>query len=764
MRNAMCEMGRDLTLLSLFCYTHTSFFMAKNLVIVESPAKAKTLEKYLGKDFSVEASGGHIRDLPPKSLGIKIDKDFTPKYQIIKGKEKIVKTLASHAKKAKIIYLAPDPDREGEAIAWHLASVLEAGDKVKRIEFNEITKSAVLEAVAHPRDIDMKRVDAQQARRFLDRIVGYKLSPLLWKKIRKGLSAGRVQSVAVRLICEREEEVKKFVPVEYWSIEAKLSPDGEEKSFIAKLFSKNGEKFSISNKEASDVILHDIEGKDFIVSKVNKKETRRNPAPPFITSTLQQEAYRKLGFSTKKTMVLAQQLYEGMELQEEGTAVGLISYMRTDSTRIANEALNEVRALIAKDYGESYMPKEPRTYKMKKQAQDAHEAIRPTSAARHPLSISNSLTPDQLKLYTLIWNRFVSCQMESAILDQTSADIGIGEYIFRATGSVIKFDGFMKIYLEGRDEESDEDKEGILPEISEGQKLNLVSILPIQHFTQPPARYTEASLVKELEQKGIGRPSTYSPIIGTVQDRGYVEKEGKALKPTELGVTVNEQLVKHFPVILDTEFTAHMEDDLDKILEGSMDMISVLKEFYGPFDESLKKAEINMEKIKKEIMTEEKCPKCGKNMMIRSGRFGDFMACSGYPECKTTKPLPGSKEAEEVKEKCEKCGKPMVMKRSRFGYFLACSGYPDCKNIKSVLKEIGIKCPLDEGNIVEKKTKRGKLFYGCSNYPKCKFALWDKPLTEKCPKCASLLVEKRTKKKASKNCTNEACGYSEDIG
>ena len=737
--------------------------MAKNLVIVESPAKARTLEKYLGKDFNVEASGGHIRDLPPKSLGIKIEKDFQPKYQIIKGKEKIVKTLTASAKKAKIVFLAPDPDREGEAIAWHLANVLDVGDKAKRIEFNEITKTAVLDAVAHPREIDMKRVDAQQARRFLDRIVGYKLSPLLWKKIRKGLSAGRVQSVAVRLICEREEEIKKFIPQEYWSITANLSNNGDEKAFAAKLFSKNGEKIPVPNKETSDGILNDIGGKDFLVTKVNKKEQRRYPAPPFITSTLQQEAYRKLGFSTKKTMMLAQQLYEGIDLKEEGTTVGLISYMRTDSTRIAQEALNDVRSVITTEYGQSYLPAQPKVYKMKKEAQDAHEAIRPTSAARMPKNIGESLSPDQLKLYTLIWNRFTASQMESAILDQTSVDITVGEYLFRATGSVIKFDGFMKLYLEGRDEESDEDKEGTLPELNEGQKLRLISILPEQHFTQPPPRYTEASLVKELENKGIGRPSTYSPIIGTVQDRGYVEKEGKALKPTELGVTVNEQLVKHFPVIMDVAFTAHMEEDLDKILEGSMDMLSVLKEFYVPFAETLKQAETGMEKIKKEILTEEKCPKCGKPMMIRSGRFGDFMACSGYPECKTTRPLPGSKEAEEVKEVCEKCGKPMVMKRSKFGYFLACSGYPECKNIKSVLKETGIKCPECGGNIVEKKTKRGKIFYGCSNYPKCKFALWNKPLAEKCPKCSSLMVEKRTKKKATKECTNEACGHKEDI-
>jgi len=737
--------------------------LAKNLVIVESPAKAKTLEKYLGKDYVVEASGGHIRDLPQKSLGLKIEKDFLPKYQIIKGKEKIVKHLQAAAKKAKVIFLAPDPDREGEAIAWHLASILEAGDKVKRIEFNEITKNAVLEAVAHPREIDMNRVDAQQARRFLDRIVGYKLSPLLWKKIRKGLSAGRVQSVAVRLICEREAEIKKFVPQEYWSVIANLVAGQEEKKFPAKLFSKAGEKIAIPNKEAADKILEAVNGKDFTVTKVVKKEQRRNPSAPFITSTLQQESYRKLGYSTKKTMMLAQQLYEGIDLKEEGTTTGLISYMRTDSTRIANEAMDEVRKLIVSIYGDKYLPQQPRIYKAKKQAQDAHEAIRPTSAERHPDKVADSLSPDQLKLYTLIWNRFVSSQMESAVLDQTAVDIQAGEYMFRANGSVIKFDGFMAVYMEGKDEESEEDKEGILPELAEGQKLIVASIDPEQHFTQPPARYTEASLVKELEQKGIGRPSTYSPIIATVQDRGYVEKEGKALKPTELGGIVNEQLILHFPVIMDIDFTVHMEDELDKVLDGSMDMLSVLKEFWAPFNETLLKAETEMPKIKKEIMTDEKCPKCGKLMMIRSGRFGDFMACSGYPECKSTKPLPGSKEAEEVKEKCEKCGKPMVMKRSRFGYFLACTGYPECKTIKPILKVTGIKCPLDGGEIVEKRTKRGKFFYGCSNYPKCTFALWDKPISEKCPKCGSILVEKRTKKETKKVCTNESCGFTEQI-
>lgn len=655
----------------------------------------------------------------------------------------------------------PDPDREGEAIAWHLAAVLGGDGKVKRVEFNEITKNAVLNAIKNPREIDMKRVDAQQARRILDRIVGYKLSPLLWKKIRKGLSAGRVQSVAVRLICEREELVKKFVPQEYWSIEADLSTDGD-KTFTSKLLSKDGEKVVIPNKEAADGILSELGGKDFVITKIVKKEQRRNPSPPFTTSTLQQESYRKLGYSTKKTMVIAQQLYEGIEL-EEGATTGLISYMRTDSTRVAKEAQDGARALIERDFGQNYVPKEPRIYKAKKEAQDAHEAIRPTYFDKKPSDIAKSLTQDQLKLYTLIWNRFIASQMESAVLDQTAVDISAGSYVFRANGSIIKFNGFIAVYTEGHDEGDEEEKEGILPEMSEGQKLNLIKITPNQHFTQPPPRYTEASLVKELEQKGIGRPSTYSPIIGTIQDRGYVEKEGKALKPTELGVTVNEQLVKHFPVIMDVEFTANMEDKLDQILEGAVDWVSVLREFYGPFEKSLQEAETGMEKIKKEIMTTEICEKCGKPMMIRSGRFGDFMACSGYPKCKNTKPLPGSKEAEEVKEVCEKCGKPMVMKRSRFGSFLACSGYPECKNIKPILKSTGIKCPQCGGDIVERKSKRGKIFFSCSNYPKCKFALWNKPLEEKCPKCGGILVEKRTKSEAKKLCVNEACGYTEDI-
>ncbi|MFC1767721.1 type I DNA topoisomerase [Candidatus Margulisiibacteriota bacterium] len=730
--------------------------MSKNLVIVESPAKAKTLKKFLGKDFDVKACGGHIRDLPPKTLGVDLKNNFEPKYQTIKGKTKILKPLKIAAKKAEVVFLAPDPDREGEAIAWHLSHIFK-GANMKRIEFHEITKKAVQDAVKNPRDIDMKRVDAQQARRILDRLVGYKLSPLLWKKIRKGLSAGRVQSVAVELICEREKLIKAFNAVEYWSVTASLAPDGDEEKFTAKLFQKAGEKVQIGSKEEVDIILAELDGKTYSIPKIVRKEQNRHPSPPFITSTLQQEASRKLGYSAKKTMVIAQQLYEGVEVKDEGS-VGLITYMRTDSVRIAKEAQDEVNDMVKQDFGPSYIPSEPRVYKTKKQAQDAHEAIRPTSVLRKPDAIKDDLSSDQFKVYQLIWNRFVSSQMSSAVLDKTQVDISAGDYTFRANGSVVKFDGFMRIYLESEDVE--EEKEGILPPLSEGQALRLLSIDPKQHFTEPPPRYTEASLIKELEQKGIGRPSTYAPIMSTVVDRGYVIRDGKRLTPTELGILITDQLLKHFPVIMDYEFTARMENDLDRILEGEIDWVSVVKEFYVPFEERLQKAHVEMEKLKKEIMTKEKCEKCGKPMLIRSGRYGDFMACSGYPECKTTKPLP-SEDGKKIEEKCEKCGKPMVEKRSRFGSFLACSGYPDCKNIKSILKPIGIKCPECGGDIVQRKTKRGKIFFGCGNYPKCNFAAWDKPLEEKCPKCGGLLVEKKTKKHTSKKCLNKECDFEE---
>lgn len=709
--------------------------MSKTLVIVESPAKASTLEKFLGKGFEVAACGGHVRDLPAKSLGVKIDKNFAPNYQIIKGKEKIIKQLKAAAEKADQILLAPDPDREGEAIAWHLQILLGEDGKTQRIEFNEITKEAVTEAVKHPRSIDMARVNAQQARRILDRIVGYKLSPLLWKKVRKGLSAGRVQSVAVRIICEREEDIQKFKAEEYWDIFAQLSTVGNEE-FSSKLVAKDQAPLGVSPKEKGKVIksqteaeqiIKELEKANFDVSKITRKEHKRYPSPPFITSTLQQEAGRKLGFSAKRTMSIAQKLYEGIDIKEEGR-VGLITYMRTDSVRLSNEAEADARKYIAAAFGTDYLPPQVIKYKKKKTAQDAHEAIRPTSAQRHPEKIKDSLNADELKLYELIWKRFVACQMNPAAYDQTGIDIQASNYAFRTTGSILKFDGFMKVYLESADEESPEEKASLLPSVEEGQSLKLLSLSPQQHFTQPPPRYTEASLVKELESKGIGRPSTYAPILSTVQDRGYVKKEGAALQPTEIGMLTNRLLVKHFPQILDLKFTAQMEDKLDDILDHKLEWTTALNDFYVPFSQALAEAEVKMEKVKKELMTMEKCPNCGKPLVIRQGRYGDFIACSGYPKCKFTKPLPGSEpQVEMEQEKCEKCGKALVIKHSRFGDFLACSGYPECKNIKPIVKKIGVKCPKDGGELVERRTRRGKVFYSCINYPKCDFATWQKP-------------------------------------
>jgi DNA topoisomerase-1 len=737
--------------------------LANKLVIVESPAKAKTLEKFLGKGFSVKASGGHVRDLPKHRLGVDVDKNFAPTYQVIKGKKAVIDALKESAKKADVVFLAPDPDREGEAIAWHLSSILGAAKKVKRIEFNEITKSAVEQAVKHPRKIDMNMVNAQQTRRLLDRLVGYKLSPLLWKKVRKGLSAGRVQSVAVRLIVDREEEIKKFKAEEYWTIIAKLSKTDDASAFPARLAYKKDKKLSIGSEAEAKKILGELEAAQYVVSKVVKKEKRRNPAPPFITSTLQQEAARKLGFSAKKTMMIAQKLYEGVEVPGEGY-VGLISYMRTDSFRIAKEAQDEARNFIVSTYGKEYSS-EPRIYKKKKQAQDAHEAIRPTSVKRTPEKVEGALSPDEMKLYSLIWKRFVATQMASAVLDVTSVDISAADYVFRAAGSVIKFDGFMSLYIESAEERPVEDEEAeaegrILPEMSEGDRLIRREIIPEQHFTEPPPRFTEASLVKELEQKGIGRPSTYAPIMSTIVDRGYVEKDGKALKPTELGTTINGLLVEHFPVIMDFEFTAKMEDELDDIAAGKLEWGETLKEFYEPFKKNLDSAETKMKKIKKEVLIDRVCPKCGEKLMIRSGRFGDFISCSTYPKCKYTENLNKEEEKKFESEVCEKCGKPMVLKHSRFGSFLACSGYPDCKSTKSILKTIGVKCPLDGGDLVVRTTKNRRIFYSCSNYPKCTFSLWDKPIDEKCPKCGSLLVLKYLKDKQVKKCSKKECDFT----
>ncbi|MDA8422080.1 MAG: type I DNA topoisomerase [Nitrospiraceae bacterium] len=747
----------------------------KSLVIVESPAKAKTIAKYLGKDYTVKASVGHVMDLPKSKLGVDIENNFEPKYIQIKGKGPVVKELKAAAKKADRILLATDPDREGEAIAFHVAEVLAGSAKATefyRVLFNEITKKAILLAIEHPGKIDINKVDAQQARRVLDRLVGYQISPILWKKVRRGLSAGRVQSVALRLICEREEEIKAFVPEEFWSLtallEGKLPPQ-----FEAKLLKKDEEKLKVKNNDEVQKILADLKGATYTVTKVEKKERRRNPVPPFTTSKLQQEGGRKLGFTSKRTMGIAQSLYEGVDIGKEGT-VGLITYMRTDSTRVGKEAQDEAREFIAGKYGKDYVPEKPPVYASAKSAQEAHEAVRPTSVLREPDAIKQYLEPDQYKLYKLIWNRFVASQMNPAIIDQTSVDVKAVGYTFRATGSIVKFPGFMAVYMEEKSEDQapseEENGEAVLPPLSEGEVLNLVKLDPKQHFTQPPPRFSEALLVKTLEEKGIGRPSTYAAIISTIQERDYVNKVENKFRPTELGVLVNDLLVSHFPVILDVAFTAKMEEELDKIEEGQMPWVEAVREFYKPFSESLEKAQAEMKDFKAELVpTDISCEKCGKPMVVKWGRNGQFLACSGYPDCKTTKPFVrnenGVVEAapeETTDEKCPKCGSPMMIKRGRFGKFLACSRYPECKYTQGM--STGVLCPEDGGKLVERRSRFGKMFYSCANYPECKFAIWNKPLTRPCPKCgAPFLVEKYSKKTGvTIGCMKKECDYKEE--
>jgi DNA topoisomerase I len=746
----------------------------KSLVIVESPAKAKTIAKYLGKNYTVKASVGHIMDLPKSKLGVDIEKDFEPKYIVIKGKAPVVKELKSAAKKADRILLATDPDREGEAIAAHVAEVISGSIKdaeVYRVLFNEITKKAILLAIEHPGKVDVNKVDAQQARRVLDRLVGYQISPILWKKVQRGLSAGRVQSVALRLICEREEEIKAFVPEEFWSLTALLEGKTPPQ-FEAKLIKRDEEKLRVKNNEEAQKILADLQGRPYSVAKVEKKERRRNPVPPFTTSKLQQEAGRKLGFTAKRTMGIAQSLYEGVDVGKEGT-VGLITYMRTDSTRVGKEAQDEARELIASKYGKDYLPDKPPVYASAKSAQEAHEAIRPTSVMREPDVIKKYLENDQYKLYKLIWNRFVASQMNPAVIDQTSVDIKAGDYTFRATGSVVKFPGFMAVYMEEKPEDQvsdDENGEAVLPPLTEGEALTLIKLDPKQHFTQPPPRFSEALLVKTLEEKGIGRPSTYAAIISTIQDRHYVQKVENKFRPTELGVLVSDLLVNHFPVVMDVAFTARMEEELDKIEEGQMRWVDAVRDFYKPFSESLEKAQAEMKDFKSEqTPTDITCEKCGKPMIIKWGRNGQFLACSGYPDCKNTKPFVrkenGEVEAapeETTDEKCPKCGSPMVIKRGRFGKFLACSRYPECNHTQGM--STGVTCPEDGGKIVERRSRFGKVFYSCSNYPTCKFAIWYKPVLRPCPQCgAPFLVEKYSKKTGPYiACLKKECGYKEE--
>jgi len=742
----------------------------KALLIVESPAKVKTLSKFLGKDFTIKASIGHVKDLPKKDIGVDVENNFAPTYVVIEGKEKVMKDLKKAAKAADRIFLGPDPDREGEAIAWHIADELNGdSDKVFRVEFNEITEKAVTDAMKNPRKVDMNLVDAQQARRVLDRLVGYKLSPLLWRKVRRGLSAGRVQSVAVRLVVDREREIEAFKSEEYWSITATMEAKGPPQ-FDAKLHQINDQKADIGNEAQAAGIIDDLQGKNFSVRKIEKKKRKRAPAPPFITSTLQQDASRKLRFTAKRTMMIAQRLYEGIELGEEGPT-GLITYMRTDSVRTASEAQREAGEFIIKEYGKDYAPQNPPVYKSRKSAQEAHEAIRPTSVYRKPGDIKKFLEPDQYKLYNLIWERFVASQMEPALLEQTSIDISADNYIFRAAGTVVIFPGFMTLYTESTDNGKEEETK--LPLLTEGDALKIIGITPKQHFTQPPPRYTEATLVRELEAKGIGRPSTYAAILSTIQDRKYTEKAEGKFKPTELGTVVSDLLVERFSGLMDYNFTANMEDHLDKIEEGGYRWVDVVMDFYKPFDKDLTEAMATLGKVKpQDIPTDQTCEKCGKPMVIKWGRHGRFIACTGYPECKNTKPLESQQSADsgrlsepeilQTGEKCEKCGSPMVIRTGRYGKFISCGRYPECKTTKPL--SIGIKCPQDGGDIVERRTRGGKLFYSCGNYPACKFATWYKPVDRPCPKCgAPILIEKRTKKEEVLACLKKECGYKENL-
>ena len=724
--------------------------MAKNLVIVESPAKAKTINKYLGRDFTVISSMGHVRDLPGSKLGVDLEQDFAPQYVTIPGKTKVLAKIKEEAAKAERVYLATDPDREGEAIAWHIASQIKDGKKkISRVLFYEITKESVKSGIGHPLKIDQKKFDAQQARRILDRIVGYQVSPFLWKTVHRGLSAGRVQTVALRLICEREQEILKFVPQEYWTMAARLQ-GGDHNPFEALLAKVDDKKAAIKDQADVDQLKSELSAAPFSIAKIDIKDKKRSPYPPFITSTLQQASFRAFGCSAQKTMVLAQQLYEGIELGDEGS-VGLITYMRTDAVRLAPEAVQGVRDHILKTYGPEYLPAEPLHYKSRKSAQEGHEAIRPTASDRTPESVKQFLAPDQFKVYGLIYSRFLACQMTPAVYHTTAVDIAAGRCLFRATGSQLKFNGFLAAYGVQEDDAGDYADTSALPRLAVGETLALQELLPKQHFTEPPARYNEGSLIKALEAQGIGRPSTYATIISTIIDRDYVAKENGQIKPSELGMVVSTILVQKFPHIFDVQFTADMETELDKIEEGNLDRVQVLKDFYLPFAKDLKSAESTKDEIKKSLQetTDQKCPNCGSPVVIKWGRFGKFYACTKYPECKYTKPLEGE-EDEVVTDTCEKCGGPMKVKRGRFGKFLACANYPKCKSVKPISTGVACTEPGCTGQLIPRRTKRGKAFYSCSRYPDCKFAIWYKPVNKKCESCASpYLVEKYSKAKGN---------------
>ena len=799
--------------------------MSKALVVVESPAKAKTINKYLGRNYKVMASMGHVRDLPKSKLGVDIGEDFEPSYEVITSRKKVLKELKDAAKESDEIFIATDPDREGEAIGWHLAEELGAGNrkKIRRLMFNEITKKGVLAALEHPTAINKQMVDAQQARRVLDRLVGYKISPILWDKVRRGLSAGRVQSVALKLVCDRETEIDKFVPEEYWNITARLAA-AVPPEFDAKLQKRGASTIKVTNQAEAEAVLADLKTTDWVVGAVTTKERKKGAVPPFITSKLQQAAR----FPVKKTMMIAQQLYEGVELPGEG-AIGLITYMRTDSTRVSEQAITDVRELIGRTYGPDFVPEKPNIYKTKSDAQDAHEAIRPTSMQYDPESVRPHLTHDQYYLYKLIWNRFVASQMPPATFDETTVDINAADYVFRVKGSVPKFAGWLAVYNQGTVEvkaegpgpdavtAEDEDGSSVLPPMREGDTLQLRELKPEQKFTQPPPRYSEATLVKALEENGIGRPSTYASIISVIQARDYVNKIDARFKPTVLGrMLVDRLLSPAFDDILDVEYTRNLEEDLDKIEEGTSNYVKTLGSFYKKFEKDLKRASKEMINLKEGVEPDPAvvCDKCGKPMVIKAGKFGLFLACSGYPDCENTReletPEPGA-DGDSIEEACENCGKPMAMKRGRFGMFLACTGYPECKTTRKIIttkqgmtaakpdqildekcpkcdsnlvikqgrfgeftactnypackyvkqKSTGLVCPKDGGDVVERKSRRGKVFFGCANYPDCDFVLWNRPILEPCPQCGEkFLVEKITKRHGRQlMCHKEDCDY-----
>jgi DNA topoisomerase I len=799
--------------------------MAKALVIVESPAKAKTINKYLGKQYIVKASLGHIKDLPKRDLAVDVEHGFEPRYEVIEGKKKLIGELKSAARNVEEVYLAADPDREGEAICYHLQEELRDSRKnaprIFRVMFNEITKDAVRKAFETPGQVNINLVDAQQARRVLDRLVGYKISPLLWDKVRRGLSAGRVQTVALRVIVEREREIRAFIPREYWTIDAELH--AKKAGLWARLVKIGEDPADITSQAASDGVVAQLQDADYIVRSVTRREKKRNPVAPFITSTLQQESARKLRFSVKRTMMLAQRLYEGIEIGKEG-AVGLITYMRTDSTRVSDGALSDVRHYIGERYGAEFLPPAPNVYKSRKEAQDAHEAIRPTSMAYTPEVVERFLAEDEMKLYRLIWNRFVACQMMPALYDQTTIEVAANgrnglEYLFRATGSVQKFEGFLKVYQEGKDQADEEDEElkHRLPSVAEGERLRFRALKPEQHFTEPPPRYNEATLVKRLEADGVGRPSTYASILSTIQEREYVRKEGGRFIPSELGMVVTDLLIESFDDIFEVRYTARMEEELDEIEDGKLDWRTAMSEFYERFERDLKHAEEYMTDIKRmekptdltcekcgkplvikwgkhgsfiactgypectytreltvdlpdvdkvdlgEQGDEEYCENCGRPMVLKKGRFGTFFACTGYPDCKTTKPVGGSqkKPDQPLDEKCPQCGNHLVLKTGRFGEFTACSNYPTCKYVKQ--KTIGVKCPeCTEGEVIERRSRKGKTFYGCNRYPDCKFVAWGKPVAEKCPECGSpYMVEKWLKAGPVWQCPNPECKHKQ---